>query len=90
MMRAWRLLQVLGLEDIKQLVVLGRSHYRLHPLPLPLFLLMMVNLAIAPAVMAATGPDLTRKAAYALVALGLVVLGLTVYLFVVIFQPERF
>jgi len=45
---------------------------------------------IAPAVYAATGDEITRKAAYALGILGLVILGLAIYLFAVILQPERF
>ena len=61
-----------------------------HPVSVQLFLLMSLNLVIAPAVYAATGEEITRKAAWALGILGLVILGLSVYLFVVIFQPERF
>lgn len=60
------------------------------PLPIQLFLAMCSNLAIAPLVYAATGEDVTRQAAYALGFLGLIILGLSIYLFVVIFQPERF
>jgi len=33
---------------------------------------------------------LTKKAAWGLSLLGLVIIGLAIYLFVVIFQPERF
>jgi len=63
---------------------------RRHPVSVQLFLLMCLNLVIAPAVYAATGEEITRKAAWALGVLGLVILGLSVYLFVVIFEPERF
>lgn len=66
-----------------------RSQWQKRPLPLQLFLLLCLNLAIAPAVQAAGG-ELTRGNAYALGLLGLVILGLAVYLFVVILQPERF
>lgn len=85
-----RVVQALAPEDFKQLLALARSQYRRHPIPVQLFALLILNLAIAPAVAAATGPDISRKAAYALAALGLVILGLAIYLFVVIFQPERF
>lgn len=85
-----RVVQALAPEDFKQLLALARSQYRHHPIPFQLFALLILNLAIAPAVAAATGPDISRKAAYALAALGLVILGLAIYLFVVIFQPERF
>lgn len=85
-----RLVQALAPEGFKPFLALARSHYRRHPIPFQLFALLILNLAIAPAVGAATGPDISRKAAYALAALGLVVLGLAIYLFIVIFQPERF
>jgi K+-transporting ATPase KdpF subunit len=49
-----------------------------------------VNLIIAPAVLAATGGELSRTQAYALGFLGLVTVAYSVYLLVVMFQPERF
>lgn len=58
--------------------------------PLQLFLLMCLNIAIAPAVQAATGIEISRLQAYTLGLLGLVTLGLSSYLFVVIFQTEKF
>lgn len=65
-----------------------RSQWQKRPLPLQLFLLLCLNLAVAPAVQAAGG--VSRGNAYALGLLGLVTLGLAIYLFVVILQPERF
>jgi K+-transporting ATPase KdpF subunit len=59
-------------------------------IPRYLFLLLWVNLAVAPAVRAATGNDFSRPQAYALGILGLVTIALSIYLFVVMFQPERF
>ncbi len=67
-----------------------REQLKRNQLPIQLFLLLCLNLVIAPAVNAATGEEITRKAAYALGILGLVTLGLVIYLFAVIFQPERF
>ena len=58
--------------------------------PTYLLLLLIFNLILAPAVQASTGLMLTRPQAYALALLGLVTLILSVYLFVVMFQPERF
>lgn len=58
--------------------------------PPSLFLLLCLNLIIAPAVQGATGPQLLRTQAYALGILGLVTILLSGYLFVVMFQPERF
>lgn len=64
--------------------------WRKQKLPLAIFILLCINLVIAPAVYAASNGALERNHAYALGILGLVTLGLVVYLFVVVFQPERF
>ena len=77
-------------SNLKEAFDLLQMLRRRHPVALQLFLLMCLNLVIAPAVYAATGEEITRKAAWAIGILGLVTLGLSVYLFVVIFQPERF
>ena len=69
--------------------IIGEQWQR-NPLAIQIFLLLCLNLLLAPAVDAATGAEITRKAAYALGLLGIVIFGLAVYLFVVIFQPERF
>ncbi|MFM2062965.1 MAG: hypothetical protein RLZZ507_2635 [Cyanobacteriota bacterium] len=61
-----------------------------HRLPLSLFLLLCFNVLLAPAVQAATPGSESRFSAYTITLLGLVTLCLCVYLFVVIFQPERF
>jgi K+-transporting ATPase KdpF subunit len=55
-----------------------------------LFLTISLNLIIAPVVMAASGTEITRNTAYAIGILYCVTLALSVYLFTVIFQPERF
>lgn len=67
--------------------MLQKKHYSL---PIQLFLLLCLNLFLTPAVLAATGQTFSRGQAYWLTALGLVTLGLSIYLFAVIFQPERF
>ncbi len=77
---------------------MNRSHflpsrpYRRSRYPVPRYLLLLLcsNLVLAPAVQAATGNALSRPQAYALGILGLVTVTLSVYLFVVMFQPERF
>lgn len=61
-----------------------------HPLAVRIFSVMCFNLLIAPAVYAYGGDELTRKAAWSLGLLGLVTIGLSIYLFAVIFEPERF
>jgi K+-transporting ATPase KdpF subunit len=58
--------------------------------PRYLFFLLCFNLVIAPAVQAATGHEFSRTQAYALGILGLVTVAFSIYLFVVMFQPERF
>lgn len=66
------------------------SECRRQKLPLYLFLGLCFNLVLAPAVFAATGGDLSRSQAYWLSALGLVTVALAIYLFFVMFVPERF
>jgi K+-transporting ATPase KdpF subunit len=58
--------------------------------PRYLFLLLCLNLALAPSVQAATGDVLSRTQAYALGILAMITTALSIYLFVVMFQPERF
>lgn len=58
--------------------------------PRYLFFLLCLNLVIAPAVQATTGTEFSRTQAYALGILGLVTVALSIYLFAVMFQPERF
>lgn len=77
-------------KNLSEVIEIVQEQWKRNPLPIQLFLLLCLNLAIAPAVDAATGAEITRKAAYALGVLGIVTLGLSIYLFVVIFQPERF
>lgn len=63
---------------------------RREQLPLAIFLVLCLNLVIAPAVYAAADGTLERRYAYAIAGLGLVTLGLVVYLFDVVFRPERY
>lgn len=63
--------------------------WRRQRLPLVIFLLLCLNLLIAPAVYAAAG-TLERRSAWALGVLGLVTLGLVIYLFDIVFRPERY
>jgi K+-transporting ATPase KdpF subunit len=77
---------LLQLEEIQQI---WNQFYR-KPVPRSLFLVLCFNLVLAPAVQAATGSELARTQAYALGGLGLVTVAFSIYLFVVMFQPERF
>ncbi len=66
------------------------SEWRRQKLPLYLFLGLCFNLILAPAVFAATGGDLSRTQSYWLGALVLVTIALVIYLFFVMFVPEKF
>ncbi len=76
--------------DVAEAISFVWSGWRKQQLPLAIFLVLCLNLVIAPVVYAAADGTLERRSAWALGILGLVTLGLTVYLFVVVFQPERF
>lgn len=59
-------------------------------LPIYLLVLLSVNLILSPLVQASTGGVLSRGQSYALGLLGLVTFSLFIYLFAVIFEPEKF
>ncbi|MDZ8189878.1 MAG: K(+)-transporting ATPase subunit F [Nostoc sp. ChiSLP02] len=59
-------------------------------LPLYLFLAMCFNLVVAPIVYAATSEQLSRSQAWGVGLLALVTVGLCIYLFFVMFVPEKF
>lgn len=65
------------------------KRWRKQKLPLVTFVLLCLNLVLAQAVYAANG-SLERREAWAVGVLILLTLALAGYLFVVIFQPERF
>jgi len=65
------------------------SQWRSRKLPLTIFVALCLNLLIAPIVYAADS-TLERYSAWAIGLLGLVTLALVFYLFIVVFQPERF
>jgi K+-transporting ATPase KdpF subunit len=58
--------------------------------PKYLFLTLCFNLIVAPAVYATNADNFTRTQAYALGLLGIVTVAFSIYLFVVMFQPEKF
>jgi len=55
-----------------------------------LFLAICFNLAVAPVVYAASGNEFSRTQAWSLGLLGLGTIVLSVYLFFVMFVPEKF
>ncbi len=64
--------------------------WRRQKLPLYLFLAMCFNLVVAPVVYATAAEKLSRSQSWGLGLLGLVILGLCIYLFFVMFIPEKF
>ncbi len=66
------------------------SSWRKQKLPLYLFLGMCFNLVVAPMVYAATGEQFSHTQAWALGLLGLATVSLSIYLFSVMFIPEKF
>jgi hypothetical protein len=65
-------------------------NYRKYTFPLQLFLLICFNLIIAPAIYATVSQSFSQFQAYALGILGIVTLCFSIYLFLVMFQPEKF
>ena len=61
-----------------------------HSVSVKLFSLMLFNLIIAPALYAANAESFTKFQAYALGLLGIVTFAFSIYLFIVMFQPEKF
>lgn len=66
------------------------SEWRRQKLPLYLFLAFCFNLMVAPVVYATSGHEFSRSQAWALGLLGLGTVALSVYLFFVMFVPEKF
>lgn len=88
--------QISGLRKTKFIVAIADSIdflqtlWRKHPVSVGIFVSLCLNLVVAPIVSASADNELTRKAAWAIGVLVMVTLGLSLYLFAVIFQPERF
>lgn len=75
-------------REVKGIISLIKTKSNL--LPLSLFFLLSSNLIFAPIIYAATGEEITRKAAWAIGVLILVTIVIALYLLAVILQPERF
>lgn len=64
--------------------------FRRHKFSVALLLALCFNLLLAPLVYAATSGEMTRSQAWALGILGLSTVALSIYLFFVMFAPEKF
>ncbi|NDJ19020.1 K(+)-transporting ATPase subunit F [Myxacorys almedinensis] len=78
------------LADVGETCSTGWDSGRRQQVPRYLFLLLCLNLVAAPAVYAATDGAFSKTQSYAIALLALTTVALAAYLFVVIFQPERF
>ncbi|MCY7334565.1 MAG: potassium-transporting ATPase subunit F [Pseudanabaena sp. CAN_BIN31] len=76
-------LPISDLQDLWQLAT--KKKY-----PKYLFLALCLNLIVAPAVYAANAESFSRYQAYALGLLGIATVVFSIYLFAVMFQPEKF
>jgi hypothetical protein len=74
------------IEDVTEIF----TGWRKQKLPLSLFLGMCFNLVFAPVVYGAGGEQFSRTQAWTLGLLGIVTLSLSIYLFFVMFIPEKF
>jgi K+-transporting ATPase KdpF subunit len=77
----------MGYFSWDDLALIGARRNRV---PLSIFLLMCFNVLLAPGVQAAIPGESPRWQVYTIGLLGLATASLCVYLFVVIFQPEKF
>jgi hypothetical protein len=77
-------------REVKGIISLIQTKGKRNLLPLSLFFLLSSNLIFAPIIYAATGEEITRKAAWAIGVLILVTIVIALYLLAVILQPERF
>ena len=77
------------LMDVVQAIAYICSKWCKQKLPLIIFTLICLNLVISPVVYAVDS-TLQIRFTWAYGVLGAIVLGLIIYLFVVIFLPERF
>lgn len=77
-------------DNLKDFLGIFQEQWKKNTLAKILFSTISLNLIIAPVVMATSGTEITRNTAYAIGILYCVTIALSVYLFTVIFQPERF
>ncbi|BAZ69244.1 MAG: potassium-transporting ATPase subunit F [Pelatocladus maniniholoensis HA4357-MV3] len=76
--------------DIVESISFIWSQWYQQKLPLIILIALCLNMVIAPVVYAAADGVLERRSAWAIGILGFITLALIVYLFFVVFQPERF
>ncbi len=79
----------LAMDAVQAILFVSWGWYK-QKLPLVIFIALCLNLIIAPVVYAAVDGNLERRSAWAIGVLGFVTLALIIYLFDVIFRPERY
>ena len=75
---------------IKPLTTFLGKRISKHSFAISLFLALCLNTLFASTIYGTTGAAIARNTAYAIGILLLVTVSLSIYLFTVIFQPERF
>ncbi|NEU72381.1 potassium-transporting ATPase subunit F [Hassallia byssoidea VB512170] len=78
----------LAMDGVQAILFVWWRWYK-QKLPLVIFIVLCLNLVIAPVVYAADS-TLERRSAWAIGVLGFVTVALIIYLFDVIFRPERY
>ncbi|WP_009547274.1 potassium-transporting ATPase subunit F [Crocosphaera subtropica] len=76
--------------QLKPLITFLGKRISKQSLAISLFLALCLNTLFASTIYGATGATIARNTVYALGILLLVTISLSIYLFIVIFQPERF
>ncbi|MDF5709196.1 MAG: potassium-transporting ATPase subunit F [Nostoc sp. S4] len=89
-MKFFHLRPTISVSQLSEEITEIWCQWRKQKLPLYLFLAMCFNLVVAPVVYAATSEQLTRSQAWGVGLLGLVTVGISIYLFFVMFVPEKF
>lgn len=81
--------KLLEIDIVEGILFVWLQWYK-QKLPLVIFIGLCLNLLVAPIVYAAESGNIERRSAWAFGVLGFVTFGLVLYLFDVIFRPERY
>ncbi|MBD2167592.1 potassium-transporting ATPase subunit F [Calothrix membranacea FACHB-236] len=77
-------------RSLRQTIYFVWTKLRKHQFLLSTLMVLGFTVAFAPVVYAASDVNLESRTTWAIGILGLVTISLVIYLFIVVFQPERF